>query len=121
MKLTLPFQFLILIVFLLLGHGIVFTFAVPLPGAVIGMILLLICLLTGLVNIKWIERATSLQLRHLTLLFIPPIAGLFLSSSFFDILQWNIMIILIISSVCCLLGTAFTVEWYEKLKARRIK
>lgn len=119
MKLNWLLQFIILIGFLVLGHGIVSIFPVPLPGAVVGMILLFTCLLTGLVNIEWIEKAASFQLKHLTLLFIPLIAGLFLSSRFFDILQWNIIIILIVSSICCLLGTAYTVEWYEKLKRRR--
>lgn len=121
MKLSWLFQFIILIGFLFLGHMIVSLFSIPLPGAIVGMILLFIGLLTRLVNIKWIEKASSFQLKHLTLLFIPPIAGLFLSSSFLDILQWNILIILIVSSICCLLGTAFTVEWYEKLKRRRAK
>ncbi|USK83285.1 CidA/LrgA family protein [Peribacillus asahii] len=121
MKLSWLFQFIILIGFLFLGHIIVSLFSIPLPGAIVGMILLFIGLLTRLVNIKWIEKASSFQLKHLTLLFIPLIAGLFLSSSFLDILQWNILIILIVSSICCLLGTAFTVEWYEKLKRRKAK
>lgn len=119
MNLKWVFQFVIFIGFLFLGHGIVSFFHIPLPGAIVGMILLFISLLTGLVKLTWIEKAAAFQLKHLTLLFIPPTVGLFLSSNFLDVLQWNIFLILIVSSICSLLGTAFTVEWYEKIKRRR--
>lgn len=107
--------------FLLLGYGIVTVFHIPLPGSVVGMILLFVFLVTGIVKLEWIEKASSFQLKHLTLLFILPIASLFLSSSFLEILQWPVLVILIVSSICCLLGTAFTVEWYEKIKRRNVK
>ncbi|MFD1039450.1 CidA/LrgA family protein [Virgibacillus byunsanensis] len=107
-------QLFIIIGFLLLGSGIVKVFHIPVPGSIIGMLLLFVCLLTGIIKLEWIERASSFQLKHLTILFIPLITGLFLSSAFLEILHWNVLIILIVSSICCLLGTAFAVEWTEK-------
>ncbi|WP_307794893.1 CidA/LrgA family protein [Alkalihalobacillus sp. BA299] len=104
--------------FLLLGYGIVFIFQVPLPGSVVGMILLFVSLLAGIVKIEWIEQISSFQMRHLTMLFIPFIVSVFISSKFQEILQWNVLIILIVSSICCLLGSAFAVEWYEKIKRK---
>ncbi|MRG85881.1 CidA/LrgA family protein [Salinibacillus xinjiangensis] len=107
--------------FLLLGYGVCAVFHIPLPGSVVGMIILFVFLLTGLIKLEWVENFSSFQLRHLTLLFIPPIVSLFLSSTFLNILHWNVFMILILSSVCCLLGSAFAVEWYEKWKRRQIK
>jgi holin-like protein len=114
-------QFFIIFGFLLLGYGTVILFHIPLPGSVVGMILLFIFLQTGIIKLVWIERATSFQLKHLTLLFIPPIASLFLSSSFLKILQWPVLVIIIVSSICCLLGTALPVEWYEKIIRRNVQ
>jgi holin-like protein len=114
-------QLLIILGFLILGHGIVTVSHLPLPSSVVGMFVLLIFLLTGMLKLEWIEKASTFQLKHLTLLFIPPIVSLFLSSSFQEILRLNVLAILVVSSLCCLLGTAFAVEWYEKIKGRNAK
>lgn len=121
MKLSWFLQLFTILVILLLGKGIVTVFHIPLPGSIIGMILLFFFLLTGIMKVEWIEKVSSFQLKHLTLLFIPPIASLFLSPRFLEVLQWNIIVILLVSSVSCLIGTAFTVEWYERIKRRNIK
>jgi holin-like protein len=114
-------QLFILIGFLLLGDLIVTRFSIPLPGSVVGMLLLFLCLITGILKLAWVEKVSSFQLKHLTLLFIPPIVSLFISAQFLEILQWNIFFILIVSSISCLLGTAYTVEWYERRKRRNFK
>jgi holin-like protein len=114
-------QFLIILGFLILGHGVVTVTHLPLPSSVVGMIVLFIFLLTGMLKLEWIEKASTFQLKHLTLLFIPPIVSLFLSLSFQETIRLNVLAILVVSSLCCLLGTAFSVEWYEKIKGRNSK
>jgi holin-like protein len=121
MKLSWLVQMFTILGFLLVGNGIITVFHIPLPGSVIGMILLFVFLLTGMMKLEWIEKVSSFQLKHLTLLFIPPIASLFLSPRLLEILQWNIIVILLVSSITCLLGTAYTVEWYERIKRRNVK
>lgn len=121
MRLKWVLQLLIILGFLLLGSGAVTILHIPIPGSVAGMILLFIFLIAGVLKVEWIEKASSFQLKHLTLLLIPPIASLFLSSSLLEILQWNILFILLVSSISCLLGTAFAVEWYERIKRRNAK
>lgn len=115
------FQLLVIIGFLLLGNLIVEFFHLPLPSSVVGMLVLFLCLLTGMIKIEWIEKITSFQLKHLTLLFIPPIVSLFISAGFLEILHWNIFLTLFVSSISCIVGTAFTVEWYEKRRRRNAK
>ncbi|MBY0096020.1 CidA/LrgA family protein [Mesobacillus maritimus] len=121
MRIKWIFQFFIIIGFLLLGYGIEIVVPIPLPASVIGMLLLFLFLLAGVIKLEWVEKVSSFHLKHLPLLFIPPIATLFISSSIFKVLQWDIMLVLIVSSISCLLGTAITVEWYENRKGRRTK
>ncbi|MGJ7919724.1 CidA/LrgA family protein [Neobacillus sp. LXY-4] len=121
MKLRWFLQLFILVGFLLLGYGMVTFFHIPLPGSVVGMILLFVSLLTGIIKLEWIDEASTFQLKHLTLLLIPPIVSLFISSKVLDVLQWPVLIIIIVSSISCLLATAIPVEWYEKLKRRNAK
>jgi holin-like protein len=118
MKLSWILQLLILVSFYILGDEISRLFHIPLPGSVTGMLLLFLFLITGALKLEWIETTATFQLQHLTFLFVPLIASLFLTSSLLNLLHWNVILILIVSSLACLLGTAFSVEWYEKLKRR---
>jgi holin-like protein len=43
----------------------------PLPGNVVGAILLALLLLTGIVPLRWVEEGADLLLGHLALLFVP--------------------------------------------------
>ncbi len=48
---------------------------IPIPGSMIGMLLLFLLLMTGIVKEKWISRGANMLLSHLTLLFIPATVG----------------------------------------------
>jgi holin-like protein len=114
-------QLFIIVVFLLLGKAIVFLSHIPITGSVVGMITLLCLLLKGVIKLEWIEKVATFQIKHLTLLFIPLVIGVFLSPNLMHLLNWNFIIVLIVSSICCLLGTAYSVEWFEKIKRGRQK
>ena len=47
------------------------TFKLPIPGNVIGMMLLFILLLTGIVKENHIDEASELLIANMSLLFIP--------------------------------------------------
>lgn len=49
---------------------------IPIPGSVIGMIILLIALLTGVVKLSHIEEISNFLLDHLAFFFIPAGVGL---------------------------------------------
>lgn len=48
----------------------------PIPPSVFGMILLFLLLMTGVVKVKYIEKATSFLIRHLAFFLIPFAVGL---------------------------------------------
>ncbi|MBB6452461.1 holin-like protein [Salirhabdus euzebyi] len=114
-------QLFIIIGFLIFGYITVKFFHIPLPGSVVGMILLFMFLMIGLIKIEWIEKLSTFQLKHLTFLFIPPIVSLFISTAFLRMMHWNVLIIIVVSSICCLLASAYAVERYEKIKRRNIE
>ena len=49
---------------------------IPIPGSMIGMLLLFLLLMTGMVKEEWISRGANMLLSHLTLLFIPATVGI---------------------------------------------
>jgi holin-like protein len=67
--------FIIIIAFQLLGLWL-HTLGMPLPGSVLGLLLFTFALAAGLVRLEWVDRAAGFLVRHMTLLFIPVMAGL---------------------------------------------
>jgi holin-like protein len=67
--------FLIIVGFQLLGIGL-HRLGVPLPGSVLGLLLFTFALAIEAVKLKWVERTATFIVHHMSLLFIPIMAGL---------------------------------------------
>jgi holin-like protein len=65
----------ILLLFQLLGFLLATYAHVPLPGNVIGLLLLLLALFARIVKLHHVEPAADFLLKHMLLLFAPIIAG----------------------------------------------
>lgn len=55
----------------LLGELIVRAGSWPVPGNVIGMVILLTTLIAGVVQLEWVVEAAELLLSHMAMLFVP--------------------------------------------------
>jgi holin-like protein len=67
--------FVLLLLFFGLGTAGAKWLPIPIPGNMLGMLLLAAALLTGLVKIETVERASSFMLRHMLLFFVPILVG----------------------------------------------
>jgi holin-like protein len=97
------FGFLLLVGFAWLGDVLKNTLQLPLPGAVIGMLALLIALMIYGSVPDVLARASQPLLSHMSLLFIPPGVGLF----FLDqqiIQQWPAIVCALIISTAITLA-----------------
>ncbi len=74
----------VLLAFLLAGTTVASLARLPLPGSVVGMLLLAAVLHLGWMPAAWVEPAAELLLRHMALLFVPPGVGLMLQ---YDLLR----------------------------------
>ena len=79
--------FAILLALQFLGEALSRGFALPIPGNVLGMGLLLLALSMKIVRVEWIEEAAELLLSHLALFFVPAGVGVMV---YFDLIgrQW---------------------------------
>lgn len=75
--------------------------SLPLPGSLIGMILLFVALQTHILRLDMVEDSAEFLLRHLPFFFIP--AGVSLMSSFFHIQSIWLQILLV-----CMITTILT-------------
>lgn len=76
---------------------------IPLPATIIGMIMLLALLLTGILKLSMIEEVSQFFLDHLTFLFIPGGVGLIASLSDIAAFWWQIVLIIVVST-CLVIG-----------------
>jgi holin-like protein len=58
------------------GYAFVGALQLPLPGNLVGMLMLFALLATGMIRLPWIEAGASLFVRHLVCFFIPIAVGL---------------------------------------------
>lgn len=83
---------------------------IPIPGNVIGMIILLISLLTGLIKLEAIEDVAEFLLKHLAFFFVP--AGVGIISSM-DIIKANLfpmLVVILVSTIVVMVVTGITVQ-----------
>lgn len=86
----------------LIGESLVAWTKIPIPGNIVGLLILLICLCTKIIKPSQIQTISDFFLEHLAFFFIP--AGVGLMNSF-GVIKSNIAQILIV----CLVTTAITI------------
>lgn len=102
--------FAILLIFQCIGEGVAFLTGVPIPGPVIGMLLLLATLLAWPRLQDVLEATASELLRHLSLLFVPAGVGVIVAASS-GRGQWLAIIAAIVgSSILALAVTALVMQ-----------
>ncbi len=68
-------QIIILYVFVLVGNWIQSYFHLPLPGSIIGLLLMLAALSLKIVKLPWVESGSRALLSYLPIFFIPATVG----------------------------------------------
>lgn len=103
-----------LIVALFFLGGFLHKIGVPIPGGVLGLLLFYGLLLSGLLKLRWVERAAGFLLRHMVLLFVPLTVGLMDLGSLLSRQAVAILASLIVSFLAVLLTTGLLGHWLLK-------
>lgn len=69
-------QFMIILVFSFLGEAISTIFHLPIPGSIIGLILLFLALEFKLIRLRHIHTVGNFLLANMTILFLPAAVGI---------------------------------------------
>ena len=112
-------QFLIILIICFIGEVLSKVAHIPLPGSIIGMILLFICLLLGIIKLEMLEEISKFLLDHLAFFFIPAGVGLL---AYVGILKENLVPILVIcflTTFLVMIVTGWTVQIIKKRLNRK--
>ena len=69
-------QFLIILLFTLLGEALAYILPLPIPAAIYGLALLFLALCTGLLKAEHIEETARFLLQIMSILFVAPTVGI---------------------------------------------
>ena len=111
-------QLSIILIILFIGELSHKLFNLPIPGNVIGMLILVICLCTKIIKLEWIEDVSNFLLNHLALFFLP--AGVSLISCFKILAgKWMpLLYICLISTVIVIVVTGWSVQILINIQER---
>ena len=94
------------------------TLNLPVSAGVIGLLLVLFALLSGLFKLQWIKTGSDFILGELVLLFIPCVVGIIKYKNLFLTQGWQLILAVFIGTICVMLATAYSVYFGFKLEAR---
>jgi holin-like protein len=87
---------------------------IPLPGSIIGMVLLFFCLFFGLIKVEMIDEVTRFLLDHLAFFFIPAGIGLL---GYAAILKANfvpLIVICFVTTFLVMIVTGLTIQLIKR-------
>ncbi len=88
------------------GNLIASVIPFPIPGNVVGMVLLFAALCLGIVKVEQLQVASSFLLKHLTFFFIPLAVGLMNWGGLFMEHSVTIGVSIVVSAFLTLIGVA---------------
>lgn len=102
---TLVIQIAILFLVFHIGAWIQQYFQIPIPGSIIGLIIMFILLVTGIFPLRWIDQGASFMVKNLVLFFIPGIVGIL---NYFSLFKGKGLLLFAITIVSTLLVMVFS-------------
>ena len=100
----------LLVVISLSGNKIALWTHLPIPGNVVGIILLYVLLNVGLIRLEHVQDAADFLLRHLVFFFIPVAVDLMNWGGVFYRYGLMLALAIVVSTILTFLGTGFIAQ-----------
>ena len=88
----------------------------PLPANLVGMVLLMALLLSGLIQVQWLGRAADLFQLHMALFFVPIAVGLMAYGALIRQHGVALALVLLVSTAAGLATAAWVGSWPSRPK-----
>ncbi len=120
MKLKLFREALIIFGIYLLGEFISSMLHLPIPGNILGMIILFILLYTKVIKVDSISNITNFLLDHLAFFFIPAGVGLMTSLGIIKSTWWQLLLVCILTTTIVIGVTGIVVQAISRKPKKNI-
>ncbi|MFC6648093.1 CidA/LrgA family protein [Paenibacillus rhizoplanae] len=105
--------------FSLLVNGLTSLLHIPLPGSIIGMILLFLLLESGVIRLNWVEAGASWLLAELLLFFIPSAIGVMNYSKLLESFGLQVLAVVLVGTFAVMASSGLLTSVIYKVKERR--
>jgi holin-like protein len=112
-------QICVLYAFTFTGDVIQRAFHIPIPGSIIGLLLLLACLLLHIVPVIFVKDGASFLLSILPLLFIPSMAGVVNYPSLLSATGAVLAAIVVVSTIATIAAAGLMSQFLENRADKR--
>jgi holin-like protein len=107
-------QVAILLVIFLIGNQIRKYTHAPLPGSIIGLIILFLLLQLKIIKMDWIEQGASWLLSELLLFFIPAAVGVINYQQAIGSKWGKLFVVIVLSTLTVMAFTGLTAQFIAK-------
>lgn len=94
-------------------------FELPIPGNILGILILLVLLFTKIIKLEKIETISNFFLDHLAFFFIPAGVGLMSSTEIIKDSWLRIIFACVITTIIVIAATGITVQFISRLISKR--
>ena len=112
-------QIVILCLFYEIGKWCADFFQLPIPGSIIGMLLLFILLITGVVRERLLLEGASFFLKHFSFFFLPLSVSVMVLGPYVLQYGWKLLMILIISALVGFAATSLSAQGLIYFKEKK--
>lgn len=112
-------QLIVLYGFYLTGEWLRGSFNLPLPGSIIGFLLLFAALLLKIYPLRWIESGAQFLLAFLSLYFIPATVGVMQYGDVFTGKGLWLIVIVMASTLLTMAVSALLSQWTSRRSAEK--
>lgn len=111
-------QFLLILLLAFVGEGLKALLPLPVPASVYGLVLMLVCLCTGLIRLDQVDRAADFLIEIMPVMFVPAAVGLTESWDQLRPVLVPVLVIMVLTTVLVMVVTGhvtqFVMKWREK-------
>ena len=108
-------QFMLLLILYFIGNLIQTALHIPIPGSVLGLLLLFLGLYFKWISLGRIEEIGEFLLNHMAFLFVPAGVGLMAAFSLIEGKWMALLCIVLVSTLVVWIVTAYTVVLLRRL------
>ena len=114
------FQFALILVFSFIGEILHELIPLPIPASVYGLVLLFVCLMTGLVKLPQVEKAADILIKIMPMLFIPAVVKMMTIAELLRANLLPIAVVITVSTIVVMAVTGLTAQGMIRGKEKKI-
>ena len=103
--------------FIIFAQGCRFVseyFNLPIPGSIIGIIIMFVLLKLKVVKLAWVELGAKVLVAEMMLFFVPSVVGILKYQQLIMANGLHILIVIVVSTVSVMLSCGLMSEWLSK-------